>query len=84
MFNRISLSNTLTILNWNKYVVPYVINQFEAEINLTVECVECNKTDEFSDHSFDSNNQFGIIFPTSDLIGILHVNKLIKSLDPQN
>jgi putrescine transport system substrate-binding protein len=77
----LSLSNTLKILNWNEYVDPDVISQFEAENDVTIEYIEFNNTDEFSDQFFDSNNQFDVIFPASDIVGILKENKLIKSLD---
>jgi putrescine transport system substrate-binding protein len=81
LFSCISFSNTLRILNWNEYVDPDVISQFETENNVTIEYVEFNNNDEFSDQFFDSKNQFDVIFPSSVIVGILKENNLIKKLD---
>jgi putrescine transport system substrate-binding protein len=81
LFSVMSSSNTLKILNWGDYLDPDVISQFETENNATVEYVEFNNTDEFSDKFFDSKNQFDVIFPASDMVTILKENKLITDLD---
>lgn len=77
----LSHSSTLRILNWGDYLDPDVITAFEAQHNTSVEYVEFNNTDEFSDMFFNSKNKFDVIFPASDAVTILRENKLIRKLD---
>ena len=77
----LSHSNQLRILNWGEYVDPEVIAAFEQAHDATVEYVEFNNTDEFESLFFNKNNPFDVIFPPSNIIGVLKDNQLIRSFD---
>jgi putrescine transport system substrate-binding protein len=81
VFAAASHSATLRILNWGDYLDPDVVKDFEAQHSVTIEYVEFNNSDEFSELFFDTNNQFDVIFPASDSVSILKDNKLIEKLD---
>lgn len=80
----LSSAETLRILNWGDYVDPDVITSFERAHSVTVEYVEFNNTDEFSDLFFAKENQFDVIFPASDIVPVLKENQLIKKLNKNN
>lgn len=80
-FTLSSAAQTLRILNWGDYLDPEVISAFEAKHGATIEYVEFNNTDEFSDLFFAKDSSFDVIFPASDTVAVLKENKLIKKLN---
>jgi putrescine transport system substrate-binding protein len=76
-----SSASTLRILNWGEYVDPDVISAFEQTHNTQVEYVEFNNTDEFESLFFNRDEVFDVIFPPSNIIGVLKDNNLIQKLD---
>lgn len=76
-----STAETLRILNWGDYVDPDVIAAFEAAHNTKVEYIEFNNTDEFESLFFNKETTFDVIFPPSNIIGVLKEYKLIQPFD---
>jgi len=74
-------NGTLRIYNWNAYLWPRLLRQFEKEYGVKVELTTFTTADEATAKLISGAVDFDVYFPTPDRLGRLVLGKILQPLN---
>ncbi|WP_020407544.1 ABC transporter substrate-binding protein [Hahella ganghwensis] len=77
-------AETLRVLNWDDYIDPEIVSEFEKKYKVKVEYSTFDDIEGMADQLFAPDSRFDVIFPTSYLVSRMSDKDFLEPLDKKS